>query len=271
MATPDRYAVIGHPISHSQSPVIHSQFAQDTGQNIVYEAIDVASDQLETMLARFAEEGGCGLNVTVPHKQAVLMLMDNLTERAKLAGAVNTITCKENGKLEGDNTDGVGLIKDLRDNLSVKLSDVRVLILGAGGATRGIIPPILEQQPAQLVIANRTESKAHNLAARFTELGKVSGCSLDSLHEHQFNLIINATSAGLAETLPAFTPSILGAETVCYDLSYSTHDTPFVAWAKKHDCAHTYQGWGMLVEQAAEAFYIWRGVRPPTSRARQLL
>ncbi len=271
MAEPSRYAVIGHPISHSKSPVIHSIFAEETGENIEYKAIDVAPDQLSSMIAQFAEDGGCGLNVTVPHKQEVLTIMDTLTKRAKLAGAVNTITRKENGELEGDNTDGVGLITDLRDNLSVEIIDASVLILGAGGATRGIIPPIMDQNPAELVIANRTVEKANSLANGFVDLGNISGCGFDALKNRQFNLVINATSAGLEGELPPFPTSILGNDTVCYDLSYSMRDTPFIAWAKRNGCERAYQGWGMLVEQAAESFYIWHGVRPQTDEVRKRL
>jgi shikimate dehydrogenase len=271
MAEPDRYAVIGHPIAHSKSPIIHSLFAEQTGEDIRYEAIDVAPEELPEMIAKFTAEGGRGLNVTVPHKQNALVLMDALTERAKLAGAVNTITRKENGELEGDNTDGVGLIADLRENLNVELIDSSILILGAGGATRGIIPPLMEQKPAELLIANRTVDKAQALSNAFVDLGNIDACGFDNLDGRHFHLIINATSAGLEGELPPFPSSILSPDTVCYDLSYSMHDTPFIAWAKEHGCKQAYQGWGMLVEQAAESFAIWRGKRPETAEVRAKL
>jgi shikimate dehydrogenase len=271
MAESDRYAVIGHPIAHSKSPIIHALFAKQTGEDISYEAIDVAPHELPEMIAQFTAEGGRGLNVTVPHKQNALVLMDDLTDRAKLAGAVNTITRKDNGELEGDNTDGVGLIADLRENLNVELIDASILILGAGGATRGIIPPLMEQKPAELLIANRTVDKAQALSNAFVDLGNIDACGFENLNGRHFNLIINATSAGLEGELPPFPTSILSSDTVCYDLSYSMRDTPFIAWAKQHGCKQAYQGWGMLVEQAAESFAIWRGVRPETAEVRAKL
>jgi shikimate dehydrogenase len=267
----DRYAVIGHPIAHSKSPIIHQLFAQQTGQNIRYEALDVPPDQLQETLSNFFADGGHGLNVTVPHKTSVMELMDQLTPQARLAGAVNTITRLENGKLEGDNTDGIGLIADLRDNLHIELMDSSILILGAGGATRGIVPPLLEQIPAEVVIANRTVEKAEELVSSFNDLGNLSACGFEELAARKFHLIINATSAGLAGDLPPFPDSIVGSDTICYDLSYSMRDTPFIAWAKMHGCAKAFQGWGMLVEQAAESFAIWQGVRPETAQVlRQL-
>lgn len=271
MAEPDRYAVIGHPITHSKSPIIHQMFAEQTAEAITYEAIDVPPEQLSKIISKFTAEGGRGLNVTVPHKQDVLKLMDTLTERARQAGAVNTITFKDNGKLEGDNTDGIGLITDLRNNLHIELIDSSILILGAGGATRGIIPTLMEQQPAELLIANRTIDKAQLLARIFVSLGNIDACGFDNLDGRSFNLVINATSAGLDGELPPFPASILTPNTVCYDLSYSMHDTPFITWAKEHGCKQTYQGWGMLVEQAAESFAIWRGVRPKTQKVRAQL
>jgi shikimate dehydrogenase len=271
MAESDRYAVIGHPIAHSKSPIIHSLFAEQTGEDISYEAIDVPPAELPEMIAKFTAEGGRGLNVTVPHKQNALVLMDKLTDRAKLAGAVNTITRKDNGELHGDNTDGVGLIADLQENLHVELIDASILILGAGGATRGIIPPLMEQKPAELLIANRTVDKAQALSNAFVDLGNIDACGFDNLNGRHFHLIINATSAGLEGELPPFPTSMLSPDTVCYDLSYSMRDTPFIAWAKEHGCQQAYQGWGMLVEQAAESFAIWRGVRPETGEVRAKL
>ncbi len=264
MPNADRYAVIGHPIAHSKSPIIHKLFAEQTGQNIEYEAMDVAPEELEARIREFVDAGGHGLNVTLPLKQDVLPLLDELTERAKLAGAVNTITYGDDGKLSGDNTDGVGLIADLRTNLRLELENATILILGAGGATRGIVLPLLEEKPAKLVIANRTVERAETLAEDFRGSGTLQASNFDDLAEHDFDLVINATSAGIHGELPPFPESIIGADTVCYDLSYSMRETPFISWAKGLGCKRAYQGWGMLVEQAAESFTIWRGVRPNT-------
>jgi len=270
-ATVDRYAVIGHPVTHSKSPVIHQLFAEQTGQSIDYSAMDVEPQELEATLRRFFASGGRGLNVTVPHKTEVMRFMDSLTPQAKLAGAVNTISKLNDGTLEGDNTDGIGLITDLRDNLKFELIDSSILILGAGGASRGILPPLLEQIPAEIVIANRTLETARGLANAFADLGNLDACSFDDLKGRRFHIIINATSAGLHGEVPPFPASIIGPDTVCYDLSYSMRTTPFIAWAQKHGCKRAYQGWGMLVEQAAESFAIWRGVRPDTARVRKQL
>ena len=267
----DRYAVIGHPISHSRSPIIHRLFAEQTGQSINYEALDVPPDELQSALESFLKTGGHGLNVTVPHKTAVMELMDSLTPQAKLAGAVNTVTRKDDDTLEGDNTDGIGLLSDLRDNLNIELIDSSILILGAGGATRGILPPLLEQIPAEVVIANRTVEKAKGLANAFADLGTLRACGFEDLGDQEFHVIINATSAGLEGDLPPFPTSIIQPNVICYDLAYSMKDTPFVSWAKQHGCTRAYQGWGMLVEQAAESFAIWRGVRPETASVRRQL
>jgi len=264
MPNADRYAVIGHPIAHSKSPIIHKLFAEQTGQEIEYEAMDVAPEELEDRIREFIDSGGHGLNVTLPLKQDVLPLLDELTERARLAGAVNTITHGDDGKLSGDNTDGVGLIADLQNNLQLELHDARILILGAGGATRGIVLPLLEQEPAELVIANRTIERAEKLVDDFSASGTLQASGFDDLAGREFDLVINATSAGVHGELPPFPESIIGDKTVCYDLSYSMRETPFVSWAKSLGCKRVFQGWGMLVEQAAESFTLWRGVRPNT-------
>ena len=267
----DRYGVVGHPISHSRSPIIHRVFATQTAQDLTYEAFDVAPEALAKQLKGFASAGVRGLNITVPHKEATARLMDNLTDRAHLAGAVNTVTLTEGGKLDGDNTDGVGLLTDLTVNLGVSLKGARILILGAGGATRGIAPALLGSGPKELRIANRTLDRAKDLARAFGQLGKVSACRFDELGGQQFDLIINATSAGLHGEVPPFPASIITAEVVCYDLSYAMTDTPFVTWAKSNGAISVHQGWGMLVEQAAESFLIWRGVRPDTRPVREKL
>jgi len=267
----DRYGVIGHPIAHSKSPVIHRQFAEQTRQELTYEAFDIAPDALTGELNTLIDAGVKGLNVTVPHKNAIADLVDELTERAQLAGAVNTISIDRDGGMKGDNTDGTGLVRDLTENLRIGLADQRLLVLGAGGATRGIVPPLLAAGPARLQIANRTVAKADALAEQFTDLGDVAACRFDELGGLQFDLIINATSAGLSGDVPPFPASIIDADVICYDLSYSMGDTPFCAWARAHGAGEAHQGWGMLVEQAAESFLIWRGVRPDTAPVRSLL
>jgi len=271
MAAPDRYAVIGHPISHSKSPIIHALFAEQTGENMRYEALDISPAELEEQLHACLTDGFSGLNVTVPHKENVIPLLDRLTERAELAGAVNTITRATDGTLEGDNTDGLGLIADLRDNLHIELIDASILILGAGGATRGIVPLLMEQQPAELMIANRTVEKAEALATTFAHLGNLTARGFEQLEDRNFHVIINATSAGLDGNIPPFPASLISPDTICYDLSYSMHGTPFVSWAKENGCKQAYQGWGMLIEQAAESFNIWRNIRPDTEYVRKRL
>ncbi len=267
----DRYGVIGHPISHSKSPVIHRLFAAQTGEDVRYEAHDVLPEHLEMQLRTFAKDGVRGLNVTVPHKEHVARLMDQLTDRAHLAGAVNTIIISADGRFDGDNTDGVGLLTDLTANLDVTLKDRRILVLGAGGATRGIVPALLGHGPRDLRIANRSIDRARELAQQFGKLGKVAPCRFDELGGQHFDLIVNATSAGLKGETPPFPESILAPEGVCYDLAYAMTDTPFVTWAKQHGVKNVHQGWGMLVEQAAESFFIWRGVRPDTKPVRAKL
>ncbi|MEO8225020.1 MAG: shikimate dehydrogenase [Gammaproteobacteria bacterium] len=260
----DRYGVIGHPIAHSKSPVIHRLFAEKTGQDISYDAIDIPPEQLATRVRQLFVEGYRGLNVTVPHKTEVTKLTSRLTSRAELAGAVNTLIVRADGALEGDNTDGTGLVCDLRQNLRTRLSGARILILGAGGATRGIVPALFDTNPRDIMIANRTLERAQGLVRDFRMLGKIHACQFPELGGQRFDLVINATSAGLKGAMPPFPASILGPETLCYDLSYAMHDTPFVSWAKDHGAGRVAQGWGMLVEQAAESFYAWRGVRPDT-------
>jgi len=260
----DRYGVIGHPIAHSKSPVIHRLFAEKTGQDLTYDAIDIPPEELVPRVRQLFAEGYRGLNVTVPHKTDAVKLTSRLTSRAELAGAVNTLIVHADGGVEGDNTDGTGLVNDLRQNLRTRLAGTRLLILGAGGATRGIVPALFDTNPRDIMIANRTLDRAQALARDFRMLGKILACRFQELGGQRFDLVINATSAGLKGEMPPFPASILGPETLCYDLSYSMHDTPFVAWAKESGAGRVAQGWGMLVEQAAESFFAWRGVRPDT-------
>lgn len=260
----DRYGVIGHPIAHSKSPVIHRLFAEQTGQDLSYEAFDIPPEALAGRVRQLFAEGVRGLNVTVPHKTAVLSLTSRLTSRAELAGAANTLVVHADGAVEGDNTDGAGLVADLRQNLRLRLAGKRILILGAGGATRGIVPALLDAKPRDIMVANRTVERSQELARDFRMLGKVLACQFQELGGQRYDLVINATSAGLKGEVPPFPPSILGPETLCYDLSYAMQDTPFVSWAREHGAGRVCQGWGMLVEQAAESFFVWRGVRPDT-------
>lgn len=261
----DYYAVIGFPIKHSRSPVIHSVFARQTGQNMTYQAQQVHPDDLEAFIGQFQRDGGCGLNVTVPHKSDVVTLVDELSEQAATAGAVNTLSFTKD-RIMGDNTDGVGLIRDLSLNKEWTLEGKRALILGAGGATRGITRPLLEQGLAELTIANRSIAKAVALAAHFSSFGEVQSARFSQLEtERPYDLIINATSAGLDGERPDFPANIIGPDTHCYDLSYGTQLGPFLSWAKEQGARQTANGWGMLVEQAAESFRIWRGIAPETA------
>ena len=265
MPAPDRYAVLGHPIAHSLSPWIHSQFALQTGQHLRYTAIDVAPGELAASVRSFFDQGGRGLNITVPHKQAVLELLDTLSERARAAGAVNTIVLAAGQRLHGDNTDGIGFVRDLTQNLKVSAAGARVLLLGAGGAARGLIMPVLGLGVRELVIANRGAQRAQALAAEFAHLGAVRGVGLAELEALDYALIINATAASLQQDLPQLPDCALDRETVCYDLAYGNSATPFVHWARERGAAHAFMGTGMLVEQAAEAYLLWRGQRPQTA------
>ena len=261
---PDRYAVVGHPISHSRSPVIHRLFAQQTGENIRYEAIDAEAANFETAVRGFAAAGGRGMNITVPHKEAAFALAEQVGTEAQRAGAVNTITFARDGRIQGDNTDGIGLIRDLTHNLDYSIGGTRVLILGAGGATRGILGPILDESPESVVLANRTLARAEALQQLFDD-DRLRVCGFADLADLEpFALIINATSAGLKGEQPPFPGACVDASSLCYDLAYSVKQTPFVVWATAQGAGRAVQGWGMLIEQAAESFFIWRKVRPDT-------
>lgn len=263
--TIDRYGVMGYPVSHSRSPVIHRLFALQTGQHMQYELLQVAPENLETAIRQFQRAGGKGLNITVPHKSEVTRLVDRLSERASMAGAVNTLTFKD-GTILGENTDGIGLLRDLVVNLELNIEGSNILILGAGGATRGIIAPLLEMRPASLCIANRTIAKAQALAEHFGQLGPVAACRFSTVPmSDSYDLVINATSAGLRGDTPPYPAAAVSENTFCYDLSYGLNPTPFSVWAHEQGAARSVMGWGMLVEQAAESFQIWRGIRPDTA------
>jgi shikimate dehydrogenase len=255
----DRYAVFGHPIAHSKSPQIHAAFARQTGQDMTYEAILAPLDGFADSVAQFIASGGRGANVTVPFKEQAFALANRLSLRAQRAGAVNTLTFDADGIL-GDNTDGAGLVADLSRNLHCALAGKRILLLGAGGAARGVIEPLLDQQPAALVIANRTVGRAQELAELFGH--GIRACGFEDA-DGPFDVVINATAASLAGELPPLSPALFTADTLAYDMMYG-RDTPFLTFARSHGAA-TADGLGMLVEQAAEAFYVWRGVRPDTA------
>ena len=265
MTTIDRYGVMGYPVSHSRSPVIHRLFALQTGENIQYELLQVTPEKLEAAVRQFQRTGGKGLNVTVPHKADVAKLCDQLSERAATAGAVNTMSFRD-GEIHGENTDGIGLLRDLAINQNLSIEGANLLVLGAGGATRGLIGPLLEMQPASLRIANRTIGKAEALAQHFSHSGPVSACRFNVVPvTEKYDLIINATSAGVKGDTPPYPAAAVSPETFCYDLSYGLSPTPFSVWAREQGAANSVMGWGMLVEQAAESFHIWRGVRPDTA------
>lgn len=267
----DLYAVMGNPVAHSKSPLIHSMFASQTGQRLHYSAKLVSADGFEEAIEHFYQEegGGHGLSITLPFKEQAWECAQHRTARAEKAGAVNTLWQSNDGVLHGDNTDGPGLVRDLMVNHQVALEQARILILGAGGAVRGVLEPVLEQKPAELVIANRTISKAETLAQLFPDK-PVSACGFAEL-TGRFDLIINGTSASLQGDLPPLPDSIVDENTVCYDMMYAREATTFNQWGLAQGAKQAIDGLGMLVEQAAEQFAIWRGVRPDTVPVLQVL
>lgn len=281
----DRYAVIGHPIAHSKSPLIHRLFAAQTGQNISYEAIEAPLDGFAATIERLRAESYKGCNVTVPFKMEAAQLVTIAELRATTAGAANTLYWNELGELVGDNTDGVGLVRDIRVNLGFNLEGKRVLIMGAGGATRGVLYPLMDQTaflpsqqtPALIVLANRTLSKATQIINEpdFQKIASkrnpskpstttLATSSYETLAGQQFDIVINATSSSLSNELPPLPPGIFAPGALAYDMMYG-RETPFMRFAREQGAAQVADGLGMLVEQAAEAFFIWRGVRPDTA------
>jgi len=268
-APPDRYAVMGNPISHSKSPQIHSAFARETKQRLEYTAIQVDAGGLEQAIGNFRANGGKGLNITVPFKQDAWRLVDERSPVAEQAGAVNTIVFRDDGSLYGDNTDGKGLVRDITVNNGIPIRGKRVLLMGAGGAARGVLRPLLDEAPTRLVIANRTADRATGLAAAFQASTVknhakpiITGCGYDELPGQQFDLVINATAASLHGELPPLPDDLLAAGACCYDMMYGDEPTIFLRWAAEHGAVVCLDGLGMLVEQAAAAFELWRGVRP---------
>jgi len=266
----DNYAVMGNPIAHSKSPIIHTSFADQTSQPINYQAIHVPEGLFTSAVQQFRELGGKGLNITVPYKLDAYRLCNSLTIRAQAAMAVNTLWFGDEGQISGDNTDGVGLLHDLLNN-HIQVQGSKILIIGAGGAVRGILGPLAEQQPESILIANRTVNKAIDLASSM-HANNISACGIDTLeNKGNFDVIINGTSSGLKGELPPLPTSIISKETCCYDMVYGDTETVFNQWCKKHGASKALDGLGMLVEQAAESFFIWRGVKPTSQQVINML
>ncbi len=258
----DTYCVFGNPIAHSLSPQIHTQFAKNTQQELVYEKQCIQVDQFPIAVKNFFDLGGKGLNITVPFKQEAWRLAERRTQRAELAGAVNTLWMDEEQTLHGDNTDGAGLVRDIK-RLNWSLNNQHILLLGAGGAARGVILPLLQEKPASLTIANRTFSKAEELKSLFSDYGEVYASKFEALRSRQpINLIINATSAGLGSERPPLSPDLINGNTAIYDMVYGDKALTFLNWCKNCGAEKLADGLGMLVGQAAESFNIWRGVMP---------
>jgi len=266
----DYYAVVGNPVGHSKSPMIHAMFAQQTNQDLNYGKIEAPLDAFsESVNTFFAQKNQKGLNITVPFKEQAWSLCQERTERAELAGAVNTLYLGKNNKLCGDNTDGVGLVSDLKNN-GIVLKNKKILIVGAGGAVRGVLQPILKEMPECVVVCNRTLSKADELVSIFKHLGNIRSSAFEAVND-AYDLVINGTSASLSGNLPPLPVKVIKPETVTYDMMYSKDATVFNGWAKQHGASKTIDGLGMLVEQAAEAFDIWRGVKPQTTEVMETL
>ncbi len=260
----DHYAVFGNPITHSKSPQIHTLFARQTEQNMVYTAERAIISQFERAVHDFFKKQGRGINITAPFKADAWKLADTHSERAQRAGAVNTLVLLDNGQLFGDTTDGVGLARDLILNQRISVATKNILILGAGGAVRGVLEALLEQHPAALLIANRTKLKATELMHKFAGLGNINACGLNELGKQKFDIIINGTSASLHGELPILPDNLFNADACSYDMMYAKNPTPFMQWSQQQGAKKVFDGLGMLVEQAAESFYLWRDVRPET-------
>lgn len=267
-APADRYVVIGNPIAHSKSPAIHAQFAQQTGERIAYDRLLAPVDGFVAAVREFISQGGRGMNVTVPFKLDAHALADRLSPRAAAAGAVNTLRFDADG-IFGDNTDGFGLVRDIEANLGVPLAGARVLLLGAGGAARGTVLPMLERGPRELAIVNRTAAKADALVAQFADAARAAGCALTgggprTIEPRAYDVIVNATAGSLDAALPECDDLAFGSNTLAYDMMYGAQPTVFMRHALSLG-ARAADGLGMLVEQAAESFYVWRGVRPDSA------
>jgi len=265
MAAKKLFAVFGNPISHSRSPQIHTMFAKQFGFDIEYRAIEAPLDGFAGAITAFRDEGAGGCNITVPFKQEAWQLADNRSGRAELAGAVNTLRFEDDSTIFGENTDGVGLLRDLTLNLDSTIHNKNILVVGAGGAVRGILGPLIEQAPKKLVLVNRTVAKAVELAKIFSTIGPIEPCGFEDLKQQQFDIVINGTAASLSGDVPPLPNKIFSENALAYDLMYSSEPTAFMQWAKNHGAGRVSDGLGMLVEQAAESFSIWLGERPETA------
>ncbi len=262
----DQYAVVGNPIKHSLSPQIHSLFAEETGQDMSYRALQIEPDRFEEQISKLQQSGFRGLNVTVPFKEYAFALANKLSPRAQHAGAVSTLIYQKDNQIAGDNTDGIGITRDLIVNHSVLIEHRKLLLLGAGGAVRGVLGPILAKRPGLLTIANRTVEKAEQLVEDFYDIWDAQASSYADLGRETYDLVINGTSAGLQGKVPPLPANVLGPNAICYDMMYNVREpTAFVRWAQENGVIRALDGLGMLVEQAAESFYIWRWVRPQTA------
>ncbi len=266
----DLYAVIGNPVAHSRSPFIHSEFARQAGQDMSYEALLAPMDAFVQTVAGFRRRGGKGANVTIPFKLAACIMADRLTERAEAAQAVNTLVFNTEGIL-GDNTDGAGLVRDIVVNRNYSVEGKRVLLMGAGGAARGVVLPLLEQKPAIVTVVNRTRQKAYELQRQFSSYGSIDSADYAELGGEKFDLVINATSASLQQEVPALREEVFAPGALAYDMMYADRPTPFLKFAERNGAARLADGIGMLVEQAAESFFLWRGIRPETAPVITLL
>ncbi len=267
----DRYAVTGNPVAHSRSPLIHAAFARQTSQDLEYRRLLLPLDGFSAGARAFFDEGGKGLNVTVPFKLEAQAFADSLTPRARAAGAVNTLALQADGRVLGDNTDGAGLVRDIRSNLGWSIGGARALLVGAGGAARGVIGPLLREAPAELLIVNRTAARAIELAALFSADGPVHGGGMELAEGPAVDIVINASSAGLGGESPPLPPGVIGPRTRCYDMVYGNEPTPFLRAAASAGAREMADGLGMLVEQAGESFLLWRGIRPETAPVIQRL
>jgi shikimate dehydrogenase len=267
----DKYAVIGNPVAHSRSPQIHAAFARATGQALTYERLEAPLDGFLRSVEAFARDGGRGLNVTAPFKLEAFALASTHSARAKLAGAVNTLK-REEDRWFGDNTDGPGIVRDLTHNLGVALASRDVLVLGAGGAARGVMSSVLAERPRSLTVCNRTFAKAAAIAQLFVPYGPIVAALPDALAGRSFDIVINATSAGLTDkSIPVWPAASAAAGAFAYDMIYADAPTAFRRWAQANGATRTADGLGMLIEQAAESFFLWRGVRADTAPVFSLL
>jgi shikimate dehydrogenase len=266
-----QYAVVGNPVKHSKSPQIHRLFARQTEQDLQYTAVEIQEADFEFFIKDFFSEGGAGLNVTVPYKEKAYKLADHYSDRAGLAKAVNTLFLDDAGQLCGENTDGLGLVRDITINHQLDIAGKRILMLGAGGAVRGVLASLVFEHPGSITIMNRTLSRAQQLQEDFGKLLHLQLQTFDQPMTERFDLIINGTSASLAGELPPLDANLIAEGCCCYDMMYGEQDTPFLTWSKQCGASLALDGMGMLVEQAAESFAIWRGIRPETSAVISLL